>query len=1707
MLAPGAERSALPMWPAPAQGGDEGEGEGREAKEHGRKPPRAPPPAPPPAAGRARGPQPPPPRPHPTPNPPPSAPLPHPVHPADTPSPSSRPHPHGPVRALNRPQVFLNGLQAVVARANADHVSKWAPAPLPAVTKATVWTMDENTFWVWAACTDKSLKRFRMLSDAQQSAAESHRTNLKLAAAAAAKAKPGGPPPPAPRATNISFAMPDTERAMCLGMPAMHLSIASVHALAPTPEREGGPDGADLAISLTQQPPASLTMMAATQDGAVTAYALPDMSVMDALARWSLHDLASGGCTAAAMCPGMLVSAGGDGTLHFLELLPPVSADSSSKSAAMARARAMAAQAECLTTSKAGSLHCFQSATCDPASADGSSNAAAMARARAMSAQAECLTTSKAGSLHCFQSATCGILPTEASFALPKSAAARTSKPSLDLAIWQDVAASSALPKSAAAGTGKPSLDLAIWQDVAASSALPKSAAAETGKPSLDLAIWQDVAVMGKALETKAFKEIISERKAVISAKLEKLAERERKAAEEGDKEGEEKYVEVPREEWIIDVKLRDELRAEADVHIAARKACLQKEMAIPQVLLERERALCWDSAEVQQRKVTHLPEHTFVSVLTPDEQKRWKDNGAVVKTDEVCSYPLLKLSKKEEAQLTKIKFLRQVEQLEWQERAGGTARRGDLATSLHREDGGETPEAPPAVVPTLAVPLSASSTAATPRDVPQSDPAEKGPEEAEASVPVSSGPTIEGTSVENGLTKLLYSNLQLHTLHRKVSQVALLKLHTLHRKVSQVALLKETWEVKQTDISRIEERLNRIRDIQNLLAEMTATANGEELPDPISAPSGYGVHPAEDMAALLEVNDDEVKATGYGVHPAEDMAALLEVNDDEVKVEKYVSPEERARLAEEARIAEEARRRAEADDAKQRALKEMMNGKVAIRKQNDSAAVLKREAWMDVPRTQMSKEQRIKLIEFEKKVADAAEGEEKQKRLLETERKALEIEVYDIIVDFNNALYNVHNHKVVMDVELSSLELQQLVCASAAEVYHHAEARGSHAAVLLNKMTIRREKRTALAAEMKKLLHIVQRQYDTLHSQEKQMDKVFRREFGAREDIFEEVSKVYRDRRHALSGAPIRSALELLAKTAEGAPPHRSPAPSPSPGGERSMASRMMAEEMSLGVPDGSTIQPSLLPALQHWLEEGLAREGAVGDTVPPTPRPDGSFMTHGGPIATLKAMATGGRPLEPVIEALLEGRPLHSLGAANPGLLGLGMPDVSSGLDPFVSPTIRAMFEPGSAKIQARAKLEEGDAPLSLAPWDSTNQKPDGLDDAWWLRLMEYRDSRIVLEKNALKVWDELCLLAVSLEGVEREVLLLNEQVIAAITRQKQLKTTVQTALLDLGLVYRLTNGQVEVPSTTGASFLKLSRVERFNDAIVERGTDQVEMLRGLKGLKKDIHLAEWENAAIELLKQHKVAELKELQLLHVTKELQAAMRDPENVDKMDQEAAMVKLLEGSQGSHLQRRELKIRTLARLTERVASNIEVHQALTLTEKSAALSYADSGAVHKIMTHNRASDDAAHKRHLRNVVTNKQLSDISISQAIELAQLAREMAQLEERAFPSLTPRHPIVYGPDVTMPRTYGPPRSALGSRGSDRTTMASRNGPRSNMSSRPGTAFAPSGMPPRNARSALGPGGAEQAGSARSTSAQRSSRPGTSSNGGMLRRKLESR
>ena len=150
-----------------------------------------------------------------------------------------------------------------------------------------------------------------------------------------------------------------------------------------------------------------------------------------------------------------------------------------------------------------------------------------------------------------------------------------------------------------------------------------------------------------------------------------KLAElRVRNAAAEEDER-------LPAADFMMDTALQQELREEGKQRAAVVGAAARKEVASLKVVRERVRELCLLSQSAPSQELLSLPEHVFLSTITADDAKRWKDAGPAVKVPGVSSYAVRRPPPVEALRLRQAKFLRQVEQAEWAERpqaARGTA-------------------------------------------------------------------------------------------------------------------------------------------------------------------------------------------------------------------------------------------------------------------------------------------------------------------------------------------------------------------------------------------------------------------------------------------------------------------------------------------------------------------------------------------------------------------------------------------------------------------------------------------------------------------------------------------------------------------------------------------------------------------------------------------------------------------------------------------------------------------------------------------------------------------------------------------------------------------------------------------------------------------------------------------------------------------------
>ncbi|CAK0892589.1 unnamed protein product [Prorocentrum cordatum] len=177
--------------------------------------------------------------------------------------------------------------------------------------------------------------------------------------------------------------------------------------------------------------------------------------------------------------------------------------------------------------------------------------------------------------------------------------------------------------------------------------------------------------------------------------------------------------------------------------------------------------------------------------------------------------------------------------------------------------------------------------------------------------------------------------------------------------------------------------------------------------------------------AILSELQVDELVEEPR-LQDCEDADSVLHVKDGEISVAKWISEEERQRLAEAAAKEEERQRQLRENDAGQRALAQMMGGTLKTKKDLSALEItLDKEPWMDqVPEEDMTELQVAALREFREKEKALAEEQDKYRKQLDAELKRLRQEVQDFTQQFEASLKDLHHQRFAHDAKFFCQEL-----------------------------------------------------------------------------------------------------------------------------------------------------------------------------------------------------------------------------------------------------------------------------------------------------------------------------------------------------------------------------------------------------------------------------------------------------------------------------------------------------------------------------------------------------------------------------------------------------------------------------------------------------------------------------------------------------------
>ena len=547
-------------------------------------------------------------------------------------------------------------------------------------------------------------------------------------------------------------------------------------------------------------------------------------------------------------------------------------------------------------------------------------------------------------------------------------------------------------------------------------------------------------------------------------------------------------------------------------------------------------------------------------------------------------------------------------------------------------------------------------------------------------------------------------------------------------------------------------------------------------------------------------------------------------------------------------------------------------------------------------------------------------EEEEKQRRSFEAERKALEVEVAELIAEHNAQLAVLHAERIATEAEVRSLELAAIRASADAEQLRVDVMKKVKIAAEIAKLAILRDQRSGAVALGLKSAEATVSRYEELLSDEKQLDKAFRKEIlsiataASDDSLAAKLNAIYKDRVRAISTHPLRSVANVLGKSGgvaddgrksekmsrevssaklRGISPQSSKSKLGSLMSQKSMAltsssSKSMLRggsgglELSPGttIPDDLPPPPSLHPFMHELRAMAVEARSIKGLDSFIAPSVDAVSM-----LRDLLSGSTSRSP-DPLEQVFVEDRLSALLEDAD--LLGLG--DNPSILDLFSQSTLKSLFEPGAARnLAGKIKMDEvkmtprGDS--SPLPWSADpGLRPEGIDEGLFQRLVELRDTKMEVERIADAAWTSACFSLVSLAYYVRDELQSMRRLEEMTLTDSLMGKRTFSLESDLSVTFRLKNGQVDFPPLSftggadvklhnldGARILRRAHVEAVNQDVCERGDAKLAILEELKSINRTLLLSGWENSSIEMKAKHRQEELAELQCMHLTRDQQ--------------------------------------------------------------------------------------------------------------------------------------------------------------------------------------------------------------------------------------------
>ncbi|KAK9805147.1 hypothetical protein WJX72_001955 [[Myrmecia] bisecta] len=1069
------------------------------------------------------------------------------------------------------------------------------------------------------------------------------------------------------------------------------------------------------------------------------------------------------------------------------------------------------------------------------------------------------------------------------------------------------------------------------------------------------------------------------------AARLAQLRQRLRRVARQNDAADESEQL--TEAELLINHSLRARLEAAGEKHIQQVRAELLHHRLADQLATERVRALVWDSAEVPAARIQALADRCVAAGLSClDAPVARPPILACHKLEAVESYAELRESAQQWRRFDQVKFLRDMEQLEWQERPAwergklsGLSKEAEVETpaeSIADEDENvdpEMPAAPLATSPTDASALLSSTMAASAFAAGT----QRLPEAAEE----------QADTTDRGGTGVLYGWAEVHTPLRKTMQIILLQREARLCRQRFNAEFGALQEQKRKVLVQVDARVGRILDIHAELADTPGTPGEADAQKEAKPPD------------MIRLEDDEKPS------------AVLEVQDREVLAPKVLTAAEQASALEDERLTEAARLRGEQDEAARRALSDMMGGKLARPLRQDAAQAPEREPWMSVPAHLLTLGQQDAMRAFEARLQDYYEVQERRRRQLQADIKGLRIEIEELCVAFDLQLLGLLGAKMRSTACLALLELQAVRLAGALQHDLDTSAQLAQLGQQLAQVQQQQAARKPLLAELRKAADRAMAHEEELGHQYKLVERAFRKEYSNRSD-FAALLAVLHERGHAATfhvDFRVKSVEELLGIAGTAAAPLRA---SPS-------------EVDSQG--SSPSRQGTAAPARPHSTLKAVSKTVALLAKFTRRDNPPGA---EAGPQLEYQFLPLSLAGLLPshAEGSVFQPSPMHHSAAhTNSGTRGPGLQHQLSRLP---SSAAEASSSASSAATLEARRSAGAEASTSASLWTFEN-KPDNVGADVWLRLIELRNLRFSLESDlqATSVVAEVLTEQLQdLEDKEKEQTSTTKRLHQEIA---SLHSDAAREAYNLDVFLFLKQGQVEVlsanlvPDYSDAVLLDRAAIEELNGIIVSEAGANTGIVRQLQRQRRQMALAQWQNKAADLIMAHRQEDIKEIQLTHLTRDMplkaglgpgQARAGDSRIVETprgKQQEARSEALLAAARKLHGGKIGAVSDRYLHITKEVVRHERQNQEVAQRTQAAAQMLYETRRVQQATNARRGERHTSQQECMQIITASSELSLIAKAQQEELEYFRIEAQRLQRRSYPTFAVPH--VIAPDLS--------------------------------------------------------------------------------------------